>query len=142
MIVVVPLRICKTISIKEREVKNKYIYFVIVAISLFACSPVEIQTPDPTINEEVSPTQPEADPSTALPSPTNTEKTTDRTILSFQQLIDSFSPGSPVDDGAFAKPEDALPAEHVFEGRLELIGEDIQDGIQVKGAAYHGGNVI
>lgn len=36
----------------------------------------------------------------------------------------SFDPGSPVDDGAFAKPEYAKPAEHIFEGRLELIDED------------------
>jgi hypothetical protein len=36
----------------------------------------------------------------------------------------NFDPGSPVDDGAFSAPENSRTAEHVFEGRLELIGEE------------------
>ena len=64
------------------------------------------------------------------PSPTETFAGK-RKVLTYQQLMDGFDPGSPVDDGAFAMPADALPAVHVFEGRLELIGENTQENIRV-----------
>jgi hypothetical protein len=111
-------------------VKNKHIIIIIFAVSLFACSPGEINTPATTVNEALPPSQPGADTTTSLPSPT-VSLAGKRKVLTYQQLMDGFDPGSPVDDGAFAMPADALPAEHVFEGRLELIGENTQENIQV-----------
>ncbi len=96
----------------------------------FACSPGEINTPETNANEALPHSQPSAETVISPPSPTETFAGK-RKVLTYQQLMDGFDPGSPVDDGAFAMPADALPAEHVFEGRLELIGENTQENIQV-----------
>ncbi|MBE9474335.1 MAG: hypothetical protein IMY85_05550, partial [Chloroflexi bacterium] len=85
--------------------KKYQITLAITALILFACSPGESKTSAP-------------------PTVTPAKQLLERTVLTFDQLMNSFNPGSPVDDGAFAMPEDAKPAEHIFEGRLELIGED------------------
>ena len=105
--------------------------FAIIAVSLFACSPGEIKTTEPTIKAEIPPLQTAAAKPESPAVPRDTQNISDRTVLTYQQLMDGFDPGSPVDDGAFAMPDDALPAEHVFEGRLEFIGEDSQQGILV-----------
>jgi len=54
-----------------------------------------------------------------------------RTVLTHDELMQGFDAASPVDDGALAMPDDAAPPEHVFEGRLELIGEETVGDIQV-----------
>ena len=110
--------------------KNKQIIICIIAVSLFACSPGEFNTPETSINDALPPSQPDTETTAPLPSPTD-NLAGERKVLTYQQLTEGFDPGSPVDDGAFAMPADALPAEHVFEGRLELIGENTQENIQV-----------
>lgn len=47
-----------------------------------------------------------------------------RTLLTYNDLMDGFDAHSPVDEAALTIPEDAATPNHVFEGRLELIGED------------------
>jgi hypothetical protein len=47
-----------------------------------------------------------------------------RTVLTYDELTQSFISASPVDETALSIPKDASPPAHLFEGRLELIGED------------------
>jgi len=46
-----------------------------------------------------------------------------RASLSYADLLQGFAFTGPVDESAFAMPDDAAPPAHVFEGRLELLGE-------------------
>jgi hypothetical protein len=47
-----------------------------------------------------------------------------RTILTYDELMHGSTFTSPVDEAALTFPEDAAPPTHIFEGRLELTGED------------------
>jgi hypothetical protein len=47
-----------------------------------------------------------------------------RTRLSYDDLMDGFYAESPIEEEALTLPEDAPPPAHIFEGRLELIGEN------------------
>jgi inosine-uridine nucleoside N-ribohydrolase len=53
-----------------------------------------------------------------------------REFLSYVDLMDGFEASSPVDESVLALPANAAPAQHSFEGRLELLGE--KDGGQVQ----------
>jgi hypothetical protein len=53
-----------------------------------------------------------------------------RSILTCDALLNGFDAASPVDESALTRPADAAPAAHVFEGRLELLGE--KDGGQMQ----------
>jgi len=44
--------------------------------------------------------------------------------LAYDKLMNGFDYTSPVDEAVLTIPEDAAPPEYVFEGRLELHGED------------------
>jgi formylglycine-generating enzyme required for sulfatase activity len=54
-----------------------------------------------------------------------------RTLLTYDQLMNGFDAASPVDDSAFALPDEAAPPEHTFEGRLELFGEDANGDMEM-----------
>jgi hypothetical protein len=47
-----------------------------------------------------------------------------RTMLTSDELTHGFISASPVDETALTIPKGAAPPAHIFEGRLELIGED------------------
>ena len=47
-----------------------------------------------------------------------------RTVLSYDELMNGFNISSPVNEAALTFPVDAAPPAHLFEGRLELHGED------------------
>ena len=77
-------------------------------------------------------------PSAAIPTPITGEAALaplsgsgeggERTLLTYDDLMAGFDAQSPLDEAAFALPEDAASADHHFEGRLELVGEaDIGD---------------
>jgi hypothetical protein len=51
--------------------------------------------------------------------------------LQFDSLMNGFSFDGPVDEAALTPPEKAAPPAHVFEGRLELLGEEDGGRIQV-----------
>jgi hypothetical protein len=53
-----------------------------------------------------------------------------REALTFRDLTEGFPAQSPVPESALAMPEGAAAPKHIFEGRLELLGED--QGGQVK----------
>ena len=107
--------------------KGKLLPFILT-IFLFACNPGEIESrPDNSIKVTAS-----LIPATSPPPSTIPESQQEiRTVLTYDQLMNNYDPGSPVDDGAFAMPEDALVSAHVFEGRLELIGEETTGDILV-----------
>jgi len=54
-----------------------------------------------------------------------------RTILTAEELLEGFSFSSPVDEAALTLPKTAAPPEFIFEGRLELIGEDEAGGRKI-----------
>ncbi|MBN2146656.1 MAG: hypothetical protein JW726_04675, partial [Anaerolineales bacterium] len=55
----------------------------------------------------------------------------ERMLLTYEEMINGFEAQSPVDEQALTMPADAAPPEHVFEGRLELLGEDEGGQLQV-----------
>jgi formylglycine-generating enzyme required for sulfatase activity len=67
---------------------------------------------------------------TTIDLPAGTEDVA-RTVLTYDDLMNGFDAVSPVDDGAFAMPDGAPPSERVFEGRLELFGEDTHGGLEI-----------
>ena len=54
----------------------------------------------------------------------------ERSILTADALLNGFEASSPVDETALTMPANAAAAVHVFEGRLELLGE--KDGGQMQ----------
>jgi CubicO group peptidase (beta-lactamase class C family) len=65
-----------------------------------------------------------------LPPPPAGGGTAARSILTADALLNGMEATSPVDEGALAEPEGTAPPAYVFEGRLELVGE--QDGGQIQ----------
>lgn len=73
-------------------------------------------------------------PPTGVPTPDTTMRGTgevDRTLLTYDDLLGGFEGYSPLDEAALTVPEQAAPPVHAFEGRLELIGEDLAGGMIV-----------
>jgi len=73
-------------------------------------------------------------PVPTVPSPTTTQLGTgniDRTLLTVEDLTAGFESASPIDEAALTIPADAAPPTHVFEGRLELHGEDTAGDMSV-----------
>jgi len=92
----------------------KFITLMILFILLTACGSAET-TAMPA-------------PSTVIPNPTPTPTGTGdvtRTLLTYADLMNGFDAASPVDEAALSIPPQAAPPAHVFEGRLELRGENV-----------------
>lgn len=70
-------------------------------------------------------------PTQALPPTPTTPIETGRSELSDDALVNGFKADSPVRESALAMPITASLPAHVFEGRLELIGEKEDGQIQV-----------
>jgi hypothetical protein len=120
------------IIVRSDPVKKQHFFLAITAITLLASCTSDTKSPT-----EISPL---FTPTAIPPTPTQSEipptiETVERTVLTFDQLMDGFDPGSPIEEAAFAMPEDAKPADHIFEGRIELIAEDT-----VGDFAVHRGN--
>ncbi|MFN2285865.1 MAG: hypothetical protein ACK2UQ_15725 [Anaerolineae bacterium] len=107
--------------------------FLILVLLLGACqSSPHVLTPLPATETPVPPTA--TSTSAPVPSPTATtspEVSATRASLSYNDLMQGFAFTSPVDESAFAMPDDAAPPAHVFEGRLELFGEKDHGKIDV-----------
>ncbi len=74
--------------------------------------------------------------SSALPTPTFLPSTTSplqtaRTLLSHDELVNGFKAISPVSESALTMPANASAPAHVFEGRLEMLGEQENGQIRV-----------
>ena len=64
-----------------------------------------------------------------------TGKSSNRNLLTYDDLINGFKADGPVDESALTIPKNEASPQHIFEGRLELIGEADHGGMQVyKGA--------
>ena len=68
---------------------------------------------------------------TSCANPISLTTTSTRTILTYQDLTSGFTSRSPLNESAFAMPTDAAPPEHIFEGRLELLGEESSGLIEI-----------
>jgi CubicO group peptidase (beta-lactamase class C family) len=55
----------------------------------------------------------------------------DRKLLTYDDLVNGFDYQSPVDESALTPPRDAAEPKHIFEGRLELVGESRTGEIEV-----------
>jgi len=93
---------------------------VMAGISLIAmlsgCRPVGgTSTPYPGVSPQSQPSSP----------------ATGRTTVSLDDLMNGFAFDGPVLESSLAPPADALSAAHIFEGRLELLGEKDNPHIQV-----------
>jgi hypothetical protein len=106
---------------RRTAVKRSLLPLIFISVFLFACGSdqTERQVIFPT-EVSASPTLPAAPVASAVPETPQSS----RRVLSYDQLMGNFDPGSPVDESAFTMPEHAQPAIYKFEGRLELIGED------------------
>ena len=97
-------------------------YLTASLIFLAACTPapttITTATPFPTATA-------------GLPSATSAAGEAGRENLASKALQDGFEAVSPVDESALTMPANAAPAAHVFEGRLELLGEKEGGQIQV-----------
>ena len=74
-------------------------------------------------------TKSEIAPAPHLETPTelpkeNMEVGEERSLLTYADLMDGFEAASPVDESELTPPTGAAPAQHTFEGRLELFVED------------------
>jgi len=70
---------------------------------------------------------PTADLPTAAPAGSGK---VDRSFLTYEALMNGFKAAAPVDESAMAMPPVAALATHIFEGRLELVGE--REGGQIQ----------
>ena len=123
--------------------KSKALPILIILIApILGCgTPASTVTVDPTSVPVVSVVEPTASP----PTPTKTDSSSrssvlsqlsgtgevNRSVLTYAELMGGFEFDSPMNEAAFAIPDEAAPPNHVFEGRLELFGEDINGEMQV-----------
>ena len=96
------------------NMKTKIFSILIVTILITSCT---------SATETIQPTP-------SLPTPTQTSSQPERTLLAADALMNGFEFNGPVDESALTPPVDAAPAIHIFEGRLELLGE--KDGGQIQ----------
>ncbi len=89
-----------------------------------ACQP-DASTPpeEQVINQELQPT--------SKLDVQGQDHQSERTSLTFDDLMNGFEYSSPLEESALTIPEDAASPEHVFEGRLELVGEDSVGEVKV-----------
>lgn len=72
-----------------------------------------------------------AQPTPSLPPPTPTSPHTERILLTADALKNGFEFDGPEDESALIPTANATPAIHIFEGRLELLGEKENGQIKV-----------
>ncbi len=62
-------------------------------------------------------------PAASLPPPTQASSQSERSLLTAGALTNGFAFDGPLDESALTPPDEPAPAAHIFEGRLELLGE-------------------
>jgi len=101
------------IQIEIMIMKNNTTFFMVCLLLLAACQPVPVF---PTITPRPN-TQPVVEP--------------ERALLSTDALLNGFEYTAPVDESTLTPPAELDPAVHVFEGRLELLDEQVGGGMEV-----------
>ncbi|HSG45333.1 MAG TPA: hypothetical protein VLA72_19485, partial [Anaerolineales bacterium] len=97
-------------------------FMVVVFIMLSGSGCQKISTIQPT--EKESAVEP-------LPTATQVINQSKRALLSADALTNGFEYDGPVNESALTLPENAAPPVHIFEGRLELLGEKDSGQMQV-----------
>jgi len=72
-----------------------------------------------------------AQPTLSLLTPIQTSPQSERILLTADAMMNGFTFDSPVDESALTPPANILPTKHIFEGRLEFLGETESRQIQV-----------
>jgi len=96
---------------------SKKLWVIVLVLFMVSCSKSSTYTP----------TLPPASTAPLLPGGSGN---VERTLLRFDDLMKGFDFNGPVDEAALSLPEEAAPPAHIFEGRLELLGE--KDGGQIE----------
>lgn len=99
------------------------ILFIFLGI-ISACQPAPILP-----SRTVPPPSSTIAPPTSQPIRATTQP--ERTLLTAEGLINGFTFDGPVDETALTPPENVFSPNHIFEGRLELLGEAENGHIQV-----------
>jgi len=93
------------------------IALILVLSLLLGCGPAATATrPVPEATHLPASAPPATQPAGASPSPPES-------LLPPAYLLDGFEFEGPLDEAALTPPPQASPAKHLFEGRLELLGE-------------------
>ena len=71
-----------------------------------------------------------ARPTFSLSTPTQASAPPERNLLTTDAMMNGFAFDSPVDESALTPPANIMPTNHIFEGRLELLGEKENGQIQ------------
>jgi CubicO group peptidase (beta-lactamase class C family) len=123
--------------------KSKVLPILIILVApIFGCgTPVSKTTDDftsvpvvDTVESTASPpisTQADSSSRSSVLSQLSGTGEVNRSVLTYVELMGGFEFDSPVNEGAFAIPDEAAPPNHVFEGRLELFGENTNGDMQV-----------
>ena len=115
---------------------QKLLVIAVVLILAAACG-AEKTAETPTLSEEISQekvAENSADHETiqdSLEVPIDGSGDVERTLLSYADMITGFSATAPLNEAGLARPADAAAPAHIFEGRLELLGEDSVGGMTV-----------
>jgi len=72
-----------------------------------------------------------AQPTFSLSPPTQASVPPERNLLTTDAMMNGFAFDSPVDESALTPPANIMPTNHIFEGRLELLGEKENGQMQV-----------
>jgi hypothetical protein len=107
---------------------------VLVLVLLLGCSPATTATrPVPAATRHPPSVSPPTQPAGVAPSPAESllpptqpagvSPSPAGSLLPPAYLLDGFEFDGPLDEAALTPPRQASPAEHPFEGRLELLGE-------------------
>jgi hypothetical protein len=95
-------------------IKGSKIFTILISFSLISACRIT-RTETVTVTEQ----------HTSQPNPTlDVKVSTTRTLLTYDELMHGLFSMLPVDEAALSFPKGAAPPAHIFEGRLELIGED------------------
>ena len=105
--------------------QRSFLISAMTFVLVLAVGCAEAVPPTTAISASVTPR-----PLVPTPAPDRDEEIS-RSILTYADLMNGFDANAPVDDGALAIPGAAALPGHVFEGRLELIGESTGGSMKV-----------
>ena len=106
-------------------------FLILISLALVSgCSGTRPQITSIPTRELTAGNTPTSKVSNPTPTPGETENVS-RSLLTYDDLITGFDYASPVDETALTLPLKASPPAHIFEGRLELLGEDAAGEITV-----------
>ncbi len=119
----------KSCEITMNDITKRFLLLVGLVLLTACTSPPATVAPSTRVPTATA-LPPTATPGLPTPTPAESREAA-RSILTSDALLNGFDAASPVDESALTKPANAAPAAHVFEGRLELLGETDGGHLQV-----------